>query len=244
MNLTLVLHRTLGKARSQTDIEVLEEIFSFICNHYPTVFPGEEVSRKSTVTLTFDDAFCDFFYLVFPLLKKYQLKAVVAPIVSLIQQKSTLTPFERLESLKAFESLEKTKPVKDIYCSFDELQEMIASKHVKVANHTFSHQKLIKNCDLEKELIISKKILEDNLQIAVDTLIYPLGYYDKQVHEFASKHYQYIFRIGTALNRSWAHKNKLYYRVCADGAQDISIFSQQKFFSYWLKSIVNYLKMS
>lgn len=109
--------------------DVLEEDLKYITsNGYTTVTPGDLVDYvkgkpldKKIIMITFDDGFYNNYHYAYPLLKKYNCKAVISPVVSLTE----------------YYSKEKDIPVSYGYCSFDVLKEMQDSGLVEIANHSY-----------------------------------------------------------------------------------------------------------
>lgn len=216
MILCLLYHRTLGIARSVTSITLLEAQFSYISSRYETVFPGDPTSSRLQVCLTFDDGYLDFYTHIFPLLKKYKVKAVLAPITSYIPDNPSLSLKERLNLLSHFESPQKGGFSKELYCSWDELKEMEQSSLVQIACHSHTHPPRISSNSFEAEVVYSKKVLEENLGVGISSFIFPFGSVDKTLFPLFQKHFSYLFRIGGATNTNWSDKSKLYYRVSCD----------------------------
>lgn len=187
----------------------IENHFSFF-SQYPSKWPGDPLEKGVNFCLTFDDATSDFYEVVFPLLKVYQLKAVLAVPTAFIGKKG--------------------------YCSWEQLDEMNKSGLVKIASHSATHLNLTqKGVDLDFEILASKKQLEEQLKIAVDTFVYPFGKFNQVVQQRVKKHYSYIMRIGMAYNYGW--KN-LIYRISADyeGLPE-QFFKKRYFWFYWLNSL-------
>ena len=62
------MYHHVNSDRCSNDLAIFEEHLKYIKNNFKTIFPGEEITSKS-VCLTFDDAYADFYFLIFPLLK-------------------------------------------------------------------------------------------------------------------------------------------------------------------------------
>ncbi|MFA5250918.1 MAG: polysaccharide deacetylase family protein, partial [Parachlamydiales bacterium] len=152
---------------------LLEKTFQHLERKYPILLPGEKIPPfKTSLCLTFDDGYFDFYYYVFPLLKKLKLKALLAVSAGTLQEKSQLAPEKRLallenghffpgpkikekafcpnstalagQALKAKGKAAKKNilPPADAFCSCDELKEMLQSGLVQIASHSFSHASL------------------------------------------------------------------------------------------------------
>ncbi len=212
MLLALLYHK-IGNGKYANPLPKLEDHFAFIASRYPTVHPGEELSSTS-VCLTFDDAFFDFYHLIFPLLKKYNLKALLAVPTAYIPESAPLSSEERLAKVATFP--DEAPPIPSpAFCTWEELQELSASRLIHIASHSQHHRPLNSpHVDAEKELTHSKKILESRLGCPITSFVYPFGIFDKKVHALAKKHYTHIFRIGNAPNFSWSQN--LLYRINAD----------------------------
>ena len=96
------LYHKIGRGKYANSLETLEQHFAYIAAHFPSVLPGEDLPKGTTVCLTFDDAFFDFYHLIFPLLQKYSLKALLAVPTAYIPEIADLTSQERLEKVATF----------------------------------------------------------------------------------------------------------------------------------------------
>lgn len=215
MLLALLYHK-IGDTKYGNSLEMLEKHFLEIAQRYPTTLPGGFLYKGLNVCLTFDDAFFDFYHLIFPLLKKYNLHALLAVPTAFIPDKTTLSPSERLEKIRTFP--DKPPPISSsAFCTWEELKELSQSPLIQIASHSVHHRPLTSpHIDPENELLTSKTVLEEKLGVPITSFVYPYGLMDKEVHTLAKKHYSHIFRIGNAFNRNWYNTNSLLYRVNAD----------------------------
>ena len=208
----IAYHRASGLHRSSNSVAMLNAHFAHIAKNYSVVMPGEETAiNRLSLCLTFDDAYCDFYHLIYPLLKKHQLRALLAVPTGFIQQSTTVLLEERLERLQKFWCFNKERPSNDIFCTFDELREM--QDCVAFASHTHTHPDLSKCNDISRELSLSKEILEKELG-PVNTLIYPYGRVSRKTSSVVSKIYTYQMRLGSALNWGWSEN--MLYRITGD----------------------------
>ncbi|HEX5670975.1 MAG TPA: polysaccharide deacetylase family protein [Sulfuricurvum sp.] len=212
-----------------------------ISERYDTIFPGEAVTKRS-ICLTFDDAYYDFYYYVFPLLKKYNLKALLAVPSAFILDDTDIDPAQRL-SLK-HEDIYKSYKDFAPFCTYVELREMVQSGHIMIASHSINHVNLTESdVDLEKEIFGSKVMLEDKLGCRVDSFVLPFGKYNDIAVALAREHYSYVFRIGNAFNPSWDGIGGLIYRIKGDGLKrPCSLFNPLMQFAFWCKTIVKLAK--
>ncbi|MGM0440266.1 MAG: polysaccharide deacetylase family protein [Chlamydiota bacterium] len=188
----------------------------YIVNSYNVVLPGENLPlSKLGVCLTFDDATSDFYHLVYPLLQELHLQVMLGVPVESIGQPG--------------------------FCSWEQLKEMVDSGRVKVASHSFSHANLAKEkCDLDREIIKSKDIIEKQLGQVVDTFIYPYGRFNQKAREKVLEHYRYAMRIGNAYNKGW-HRELC--RISGDNlecAKQPFLWPQQA--RYGMKFLVNVVR--
>ena len=139
-----------------------------------TIF-AEELTNLSKgdkcIVITLDDGYEDNYTDVFPLLKKYNCKATIFMITSLIDAQG--------------------------YLSSEQIREMTESGLVSVQSHTVSHEPLALGDktyeDVDEELRASKAALEQISGRPVTGLAVPNGSYDAVVLDVAKKYYDVIF---------------------------------------------------
>jgi len=202
----------------------------FLKENYPVIFPHEKKSGLS-VCLTFDDATFDFYHTVFPLLKKLQMKAILAVPIFPILASTSLSPEKRL---KMEPDIAKKSAA---FCTWKEIQEMADSPFIEIASHSYSHEDLSKKeVDLDLEILQSKKTLEDKIKTRVKTFIYPYGRCNRRALKKAREHYTYSMRIGSAFN---FFSSPLLYRVPCDNYAQIShLFKPKTKVRLFLKTLV------
>ena len=212
-----------------------------ISERYVTVFPGEEL-QSSSICLTFDDAYYDFYHYVFPLLKKYNLKALLAVPCTYILDDTDVAPEKRL-SLKHHEIYENHQTFAP-FCTYVELREMVQSGHVIIASHSMNHINLSdEGVDLEREIFGSKVILEEKLGYRVESFVLPYGRYNDAAVALAHEYYRYVFRIGNALNPSWDGIGGLVYRIKGDALKSPDeLFKPLNQLGFWFKTVVKMIK--
>ena len=138
---------------------------------YQTFFADELSQIKNgekAIVLTFDDGYSDCYETVFPLLKKYGIKATFFISPALIGKENHLTETQILE-----------------------MQE---SGLCRFGSHTVNHIRLNEalTSEVERELSESKKILEDLTGEKIRSLAYPNGAYNDLVQLLAEK-YGYLY---------------------------------------------------
>lgn len=225
---------------SNSDV-MMKAHLELISERYTTIFPGETITNRS-ICLTFDDAYYDFYYYIFPLLKQYNLKALLAVPCAFILDDTDIDSQQRL-SLK-HEDIYKNYSDFAPFCTYSELREMVQSGHVMIASHSMNHVNLIdEGIDLEKEIFGSKVVLEEKIGCRVDSFVLPYGKYNDAAVELAREHYSHVFRIGNALNPSWNGIGGLIYRIKGDGLKrPCSLFNPLNQFAFWCKTLIKWIK--
>lgn len=140
-------------------------------------------SYKNPILITFDDGYSDNYYNAYPILKKYNFKAVVFLIVNNLDSPRYL-------------SKEQIKEMKDI---------------VSFQSHTLNHLELdkINGKTLENECALSKSEIEELTGIPVNTLSYPFGHYTQTTINTVSRYYDYAVTIRTG----YYNKNNNNYQI-------------------------------
>lgn len=239
MNLLVLMYHRARAERHGNSPELLDAHFSHIAHRCRNVLPGEELSRSNlNVCLTFDDAYFDFYALVFPLLKKHNLRALLAVPPFFMAEHTTAQPSARLsvDSNEAF-----ADPPRGGFCTWTELEEMTQSGHVVVAAHGYAHRCLDRDANLAVEIDSPQAILSERLGAAVDSFVFPFGRYSRKALGHAKRRYRHVFRIGGALNRSW--DAPVLYRVEADQMKNpCGVFSRKRLLQYRLRYLWNRMR--
>lgn len=201
----------VGSEKQALPLEVLRSHFSWIQKNAYCVLPGEPTKLgKPNILLCFDDAYFSFFHFVYPLLKEFSLRALLAVPTHYIAESTSLSPSTRLSvpfSLRMQEGVfEHSAP----FCTWLELKEMVLSGHVQVASHGVRHANLnFSFVDLYKEIVSSKNTLEAKLPQVISSFVFPFGKTSSQTIQLVHHHYAYAFRMGEGANRSWHMKGCL-----------------------------------
>lgn len=130
---------------------------TFFVRDVPKLFSKKTKYSTQSALLTFDDGYEDFYTVVYPLLKKYQTKATLFVIYSFIGRND--------------------------FVNKEQINEMINSGLVEIGAHTLNHVYLkgMGKNKAEEEILQSKKNLEDDFAIKVESFAYPFGAYDDQI---------------------------------------------------------------
>ncbi|QOG13229.1 polysaccharide deacetylase family protein [Arcobacter sp. FWKO B] len=233
------MYHHVNSDRCSNDLAIFEEHLKYIKQNFTTIFPGEEIKGKC-VCLTFDDAYADFYFLIYPLLQKYGLKALLAVPSRYILDDCDKDPTLRMgfEHNDLFINYEQ-----GTFCTFKELKEMLDSGLVQIGSHSHSHIDLTASgVDLELELRHSKEILESKLGTEVNSFVFPFGKYNQEVLKHSQKYYKYSFRIGNAIHKDFDGINGVIYRVDGDGLKTPDeIFGFKKLLKYKFKGFIKRL---
>lgn len=147
---------------------------------------AEKSSIQKPVMLTFDDGYRDNYDNLFPLLKKYNLPALIFLIT------------DRIGSPE--------------YLTWEQIYEMQQSGLVSFGSHSCSHRRLRSLSDEEivQELTRSKQVLEEKLGLEITAFCYPYGAggFDKRVRPQVFKAgYLFDFSTKKGIN-PWPWKGK------------------------------------
>lgn len=136
---------------------------SFFAKDIPFLLDGVTFLPPRSIVLTFDDGYEDFYTTVFPLLKKYHMRATVYVIADYTGTKGFLT--------------------------HDQLLELSTSGLVEIGSHTLNHPYLKTVADEEARLQIaqSKEKLEAELGIDIVSFAYPYGAMSQQAISYVKQ---------------------------------------------------------
>ncbi len=139
-------------------------------NGIDTLFADEfgEVENTSVI-LTFDDGYEDNYTYMFPILKKYNIKATVYMIAYKIDMPGYLTT--------------------------EQIKEMSDSGLVQFGSHTLDHPELtrLSESDIRTQLEGSKWLISRATGKPVTTVAYPSGKYNDKVMDIASEMYEFAY---------------------------------------------------
>lgn len=235
---TVFNYHKVGRGKHHTSLSLLEEHFLYLQKKYSFFFPGESYKKNGAI-LIFDDGYFDFYHFVFPLLKKHQLKALLALSTFYIKNTTSVPIEERLSISYASAMTEGIFDKKMPFCTWEEIQEMVASGFVQIAAHSHLHANLTFDfVDLEREIVLPKKIIEEKLGQRVTSFVYPFGRWNERVQRAVKEVYPYTFRMGFGYNKSLESDRPL-KRICLDGASIKEAFSWKKRLLYTLKMILS-----
>jgi len=237
--LILLYHRSQHGPHGNSP-EMLEAHFAHIAAHYPCVLPGEPLrAGRLNVCLSFDDGYYDFHRVVWPLLEKYDLRALLAVAPGLILEKTSQHPFARM---RMPDQGPDPHTISGGLCTWPELRELATSRRVAFAVHGMTHTRLDDpTADFSREILDPGLLLTVKLLVQIENFVFPFGRFTPLALKVARAHYRHIFRIGQAINSSW--DAGLLYRVSADNlATPDAPFTPEKLRRYRARAWWNRLR--
>lgn len=231
-------HHINSDKYSNRDV-LFEQHLKYISEHFTSTFPTPNLPKKA-VCLVFDDGYYDFYKYVFPLLLKYEIKALLAVVPKYILDDTDKDDNTRLNHLHDDLFNHYTDAT---FCTYKELQEMQDSGLVQIVSHSYSHVNLLDSkINITEELQKSKAILEEKLSIKIDSFVYPFGKYNQVVLDEALKYYKYSFRIGNGINKDFSGIHNVIYRINGDNLLDEkSLFSFRNMTTFIFKTWIKYI---
>ncbi len=231
-----MMYHHVESDRCSNELAIFEQHLAYISQNFTSVFPTFEQLPNKPICLVFDDGYYDFYKFIYPLLKKYDLKALLAVTPKYILDDTDKDDITRLR----FEHNDLFKEYKNAtFCTYKELQEMQESGNIQIVSHSYSHKNLLEDdANVEEELLKSKELIEKKLGNSVESFVYPFGKYDQKVLDETMKYYKYSFRIGNAINKDFHGINGVIYRIDGDFlTTPDAIFSFSNMFKFRLKAL-------
>lgn len=183
----IMYHSLLKDTSLQNDYTIsptlFEEDLKYLKNNnYTTITVSDLINYvyndgtlpEKCIMLTFDDGYYNNYYYAFPLLKKYEFKAVISPIVHMTEL------FTETEDIS----------VSYGHISVDNIKEMLQSGYVEIQNHSYDMHKLTPRMGvdkkqgessesyksvIEKDIMTAQSYLKDNAGVSPQCFVYPFG---------------------------------------------------------------------
>ena len=176
-------------------INIFEEMIKYIYNKgYKTLsieelykwFIGEVEYNKKSILITIDDGFYEDYYLVYPILKKYNIKATSFVVGSRIKAKTI--PYNKY--IDSFIGMDAIKKIRKDYPNFN-FQSHSYNMHFITRDNRSQTVKRI--------YTMSKKELEDdfikNKKYGFIAMAYPYGSFNEEIQKILKK-YGYLVSFG------------------------------------------------
>ncbi|MCM8797458.1 MAG: polysaccharide deacetylase family protein [Candidatus Omnitrophica bacterium] len=138
-----------------------------------------------TVAITFDDGYADVYRYAFPILKKYNLPATAFIIIDEVGRSEG----DRL--------------------SWEQIRQMQRSGIFSIGSHAFGHEPLInidKPEELQRQIVVSKKFLEEKLGQEVELFSYPEGFFNAKIVDLV-KQAGYLGAVATNPGRKYPNND-------------------------------------
>jgi len=137
--------------------------------------------KRPKTVITFDDGYRNNYSIAYPILKKFNLPFTIFLTTDFIEKEN-----------KSFMSWEDIKKLQGEY------------EKVNFGSHSVNHFNLtsLENEDKYKEIVDSKKIIEDKIGKNVDYFAYPSGGYDKYCLKIVEENYKLGFKDRMNVNNS------------------------------------------
>ncbi len=161
------------------------------CKQLSGLFCGDTSFPDKPVMITFDDGWLDNWVYAFPILKKYNMKAVIFVVTSHvtddgIRLRSDQGEVSPLPVHRECQAMLDSGRGREVMMSWSELAEMERSGLVDIQSHTHTHKRWdIMYPDTEErlevvreELKTSKVIIENRLNKKCIAICWPWGVYD------------------------------------------------------------------
>lgn len=164
---------------------------------------GRREAPARSVMITFDDGYADNWVCAFPLLKKYSMNAVIFVTTGSIDTAgSVVRPTTEQGAAPVGTLLNERGP--SGFMSWAELKTMTASGLIEVGSHTHTHRNFVRSSgygDVEKELVLSRELIEKNLGAWHGAVAWPWGDFDPAWSEILRKAgYETAFAVSVGPN--------------------------------------------
>ncbi|MCY9844263.1 polysaccharide deacetylase family protein [Vibrio caribbeanicus] len=177
---------------------------------------------KRYIIITVDDGYKDNYELLFPLLKKYNFKAVVYAVSG--------------ETFNRWDVEVPSNPEKRVeLMSSEQIRELSESGLVEIGGHTVTHPHLnqLTSAEQEQEIYDNKVALESMIGKRLTSFAYPYGSLNEDSQNIASK-IGYQYAVATDSGPIHIHSDEFQIRR-------IAIFPRTSVFGLWRKIRGNYL---
>lgn len=161
---------------------------------------GNFAMPEKPVIISFDDGYLTNYSYAFPVIQKYGVKTTIFVVAGTVGQTVGVNP----------------------HFTWEQAQIMQQSGLVSIQSHTLNHYDLttLDKFRLERELRLSKYLVEKNLGTDCDILAFPFGSYSRQVIDSAKNAgYKIVAEVGeTGINTVTDVKTKPLVRVTVYGS--------------------------
>lgn len=165
----VVMYHAVGETGyDRVSTERFRRDISYMSEHYEIVDLEESLKNTTTgqkrIAITFDDALENVYQNAIPILEEFEAPATVFAVADYISDDSTKE--------------------KNQYMNLTQLKSLVDNNLFTIGNHTKSHphlERLAKQSAIEREIVQSKKELENQLETDINQFSYPYGSYTPHV---------------------------------------------------------------
>ena len=200
-------------------------------------FSGDYDPKKPGLLICLDDGFEDNYHVANKLLNKYGFKGWFFVIV---------------DKIRDTVGVDMEKSGRKRYMTWDQVKKLAGMGHT-IGCHTLTHRKIsaLMDDELEKELILSKMIIEDKIEDEVTSFCYPFGFedsYDARAIPVLRENYKYLFtsipgfitRKSNRLNIGRSHIESNWgmdlVSLVSSGLMDIKYLKRRAIYSRMIRS--------
>lgn len=179
----LMYHKTPSDFEQQVQNLISKGYTSITLNQYLKFLSDGLIDLpQKPIIITFDDGFLDQMK-AFDILKKYHQQAVFY-IFPGSQVSGNCIGIDRI--------YDESHQCGDIYLNWEQIKQLDSSGIIEIAGHSFDHVNLTTQDDkeLSRQILASKKYLEDKLGHPINNFAYPYGYFDSRVLTLVKQYYQ------------------------------------------------------
>jgi peptidoglycan/xylan/chitin deacetylase (PgdA/CDA1 family) len=206
--------------------ENLEKQFQFLqARGFETITFGDLMTRRiprKPILLTFDDGYEDNYHHLFPLLKRYNVKAVIY----ILGNRNHKTNYWDAPQGEPKAALLKDK----------QIREMARTGLVEFGSHGMNHVKLtdLKSVEIQNEVTGSRKVLEKLLGKPIVSFAYPYGEANGEV-KHAVREAGYTFGVSVQKGPTRFAEDLMEIRR-------VHMFPHTSLFDFWKKTSGYYLR--
>jgi peptidoglycan/xylan/chitin deacetylase (PgdA/CDA1 family) len=161
---------------------------------------------KKSVLITFDDGYEDNFLFAFPILEKYKIPAIFFITAGVLDKE--------MMGMRMM--------------SWEQIKKILVNPLFEVGGHGFNHKRFsgMEKDEVVQEILLTKKLIKENLNRQIEDFSYPFGRFNKQTMEALKNNN--IFRAFTIEPSRLSKKNFNHFFIPRVGINN-QIFSQRYF---------------
>jgi peptidoglycan/xylan/chitin deacetylase (PgdA/CDA1 family) len=185
----VLMYHTVGEKypkREALPKTMFRKHLNFLTTNYELVdfrqLLNPESDPSNCVALTFDGGYADFYSVILPLLREFDVPATVFVVPERIGQING-QPEGATKWVNWFD-----------FMTHEQISELIDDPLVQIGNKTLTHDHPLPELtddELDHEIVQGKQSLEREYSINIDSFCYPRGQYDKRAVKLVRDHHEY-----------------------------------------------------